>query len=338
MRCAPRHVIVAVCDHFEPFWRKADSEQANVRVREWTRLLPQLAARYCDADGRKPKHTFFCAMDEMTDEQLTILLSLKEQNLAEFELHLHHRNDSASSLTHLLIEARNRMWKLGCLPCAAADGAVRYGFIHGNWALANTRPDGDWCGVPDELKVLLDTGCYADFTFPSAPDATQPTLTNALYYPSITACGPGALDHGIESRCGCSHTGRLLLITGPIGLNFDSRKWGVLPRIENGALRQGQDVTPQRIRRWLDQRIGVQQRPEWVFVKLYCHGAQERDWPVLLGPGYHRLHNGLRGECARLGCQLHYASAREMANMIFALEEGWQGDPEGARNYRIILP
>jgi hypothetical protein len=56
----------------------------------------------------------------------------------------------------------------------SSSSPIRYGFIHGNWALCNSRPDGDWCGVNEELGILAETGCYADFTFPSLPSETQP--------------------------------------------------------------------------------------------------------------------------------------------------------------------
>ena len=47
---------------------------------------------------------------------------------------------------------------------------MRYAFIHGNWCLANARKDRRWCWVDEELPLLFDTGCYADYTFPSAPE------------------------------------------------------------------------------------------------------------------------------------------------------------------------
>src|SRR5438132_607974 len=61
----------------------------------------------------------------------------------------------------------------GLLARDRTTGALGYGFIHGNWALCNSRPDGRWCGVNNELEILRATGCYADFTMPSAPHPTQ---------------------------------------------------------------------------------------------------------------------------------------------------------------------
>ncbi len=35
-----------------------------------------------------------------------------------------------------------------------ATGRISNGLIHGNWALDNSRPDGRWCGVNNEISVL----------------------------------------------------------------------------------------------------------------------------------------------------------------------------------------
>ena len=56
-----------------------------------------------------------------------------------------------------------------------ATGRISWGFIHGNWALDNCRSDGRMCGVNNELDVLRETGCYADFTLPSAPSGAPGT-------------------------------------------------------------------------------------------------------------------------------------------------------------------
>jgi hypothetical protein len=332
------HLVVTIADHFEPFWRGATPELARRRVEHWTRTLPGLAAQHRDDDGFPPRHTFFYPVEEPAEDHLELLGELLEAGLAEVELHLHHRGDDAESLRRKLIEGRDLLARHGFLAREADHPLPRYAFVHGNWALADSRPDGDWCGVAGELRVLRETGCYADFTFPSAPDVTQPRVINRLYYPPDDARGPGALDRGIPARRGARPADRLLLITGPLALNWRSRKWGVLPRIENGALRRSQPPTPHRVRSWIRCNIRVQDGPDWVFVKLHCHGAQERDWPVLLEGGYAALHGGLRRITDELGIQLHYATARETANIIRAAEDGHCGNPGAFRDYYLLPP
>ena len=119
-----------------------------------------------------------------------------------------------------------------------SDGGLRYGFIHGNWALDNSHPDGRHCGVNQELGVLASTGCYADFTLPSAPNRTQTHMINSIYR-ALDTPRPKSHDDGELLRAGQPQTldgTSLLLIQGPLGLNWRRRKWGVLPRLENADL------------------------------------------------------------------------------------------------------
>src|ERR1043166_10262210 len=55
-----------------------------------------------------------------------------------------------------------------------------YAFVHGNLALANSC-GGRFCGVDNELEILRETGCFADFTLPSAPDQSQVAMINQIY-------------------------------------------------------------------------------------------------------------------------------------------------------------
>ena len=47
----------------------------------------------------------------------------------------------------------------GLLRAGPETGKIIYSFIHGNWALDNSRPDGRWCGVDNEIDILVETGC-----------------------------------------------------------------------------------------------------------------------------------------------------------------------------------
>ena len=69
------------------------------------------------------------------------------------------------------------------LKVTAADGrrrAVVFGYACHNTTMPPA--DGRYCGVNDELTVLRETGCYADFTMPAAPDVSQTRTINAIYY------------------------------------------------------------------------------------------------------------------------------------------------------------
>jgi hypothetical protein len=216
-------------------------------------------------------------------------------------------------------------------------GALGYGFIHGNWSLCNSRPDGDWCGVNDELTILRQTGCYADFTLPSAPSPTQTAKINSLYYARSSPDRPRGHDGGVHVGAGPTPEGSLLMVQGPLLFDWSNRKGGILPRLENACIQGSQPPTLRRLEFWMRARIQVPSRPDWFFVKLHAHGAQEESQEVLLGDAMVRFHEGLAELAGRdLFFHFHYVTAREMANLAWAAEAGWRGSVADARDYRLL--
>jgi hypothetical protein len=214
---------------------------------------------------------------------------------------------------------------------------VRYAFIHGNWALDNARPDGRWCGVNDELTILLETGCYADFTQPAAPDPSQTVTVNSIYYAVDDPHRPRSHDRGIRSSAGIPRpSDALLIVQGPLALDWQRRWRGVLPGLENAAIDASNPPRIERFRRWLDVGISVAGRPEWVFVKLHTHGGPERNADVLLGPAMRAFHRALvRDFNDGVRCRLHYVTAREMANVVRAAEDGRSGNAGQFRDHAL---
>jgi hypothetical protein len=72
--------------------------------------------------------------------------------MGEVELHLHHDGDTSASLAADVRRYVAQIASHGHF--ARVGGAPRFAFIHGNWCLANARPDGRNCGVDDEVKLL----------------------------------------------------------------------------------------------------------------------------------------------------------------------------------------
>ncbi len=214
-----------------------------------------------------------------------------------------------------------------------SDNTIKSGFIHGNWALDNSREDGRWCGVNNELEVLRDTGCYADFTLPSAPSDTQTRKINSIYYAKDTP-RPKSHDIGFDVKIGIVPAGDLMIIQGPLALNWKRRKWGILPKLENGEISLNNPPTAERIDLWIKQRIGVKGRQGWIFVKVYTHGAQDdnlkdehfRNLDSMFGYLETRYNDGTN-------YRLHYVTAREMYNIVKAAEAGEGGEPGEYRDY-----
>jgi hypothetical protein len=331
------HVLFCLVDHYEPDVGGAALEEQLRRVDRWVAEYPRLAGRHRDADGRPPRYTFFYPAEAYQPQVLERLAALCRGGWGEVEVHLHHDGDTSETLTGKLAQAKDDFARHGLLARERGTGRVRFGFVHGNWALDNSRPDGRWCGVNDELSVLQRAGCYADFTLPSAPSAAQTRTINRLYYAVDDPAKPKSHDTGIEAAVGGAANGGLLMVQGPLTLNWARRKYGLLPRIENGELSASNPPAPQRADLWIGEAIGVQGRPEWVFVKVYAHGAKPANADVLLGPAMDAMFGDLERRYNDGGeFQLHYVTARELYNIVKAAEAGQAGSPAGYRDYDLV--
>jgi hypothetical protein len=151
---------------------------------------------------------------------------------------------------------------------------------------------------------------------------------------------PRSHDCGIAARVGKTPPSLgLLLVQGPIALNWQRRVFGVCPGLDVGAIDGSPGYSPAlcRFRRWVMAQIAVRGRPEWVFVKVHTHGAPERNAATLLGAEMQALHAAIGREFNDgYRYRLHYVTAREMFNIIRAAEAGEAGSPGAYRDY--VLP
>jgi hypothetical protein len=322
-RVPPKHIYFCICDHFEPYWNGANKKTARKRIQRWLDEYPKIADKYRDSGGNVLKYSFFYPEEEYQVDDLNALAELCHAGYGEVEIHLHHDNDTSENLRRTLIDYKRRLHeKHGLLSLDKKTGEIVYGFIHGNWALCNSRKDGRWCGVNDEIKILQETGCYADFTLPSAPSDTQTRKVNSIYYAVDKPGMPKSHDWGVDAEVGKRGEG-LLMVQGPLALNFSNRKWGVLPRIENSGLYGNGLPTLNHIRLWIDSGVSVRGAPDHVFVKLYTHGAQEGIMRMLFDEGgFVRMFSAMQETCASVS----YVSAREMVNIIKLCENSFISD------------
>ncbi|MFK7956127.1 MAG: hypothetical protein AB8B96_08530 [Lysobacterales bacterium] len=335
----PTHVLFCFVDHFEPMWARPDYETECRRVKRWVDEYGAMANRHRDADGLPPGHCFFYPEEEYRKEHLDGVVEICRQGFGEIDVHLHHDNDTAEGLTEKLQRFRKILHETHNALPVNDKGEPVYGFIHGNWCLDNARPDGRYCGVNNELQVLAECGCYVDYTFPAAPDPSQTPTINQIYYATDDPQKPRSHDHGVRVKAGGSASGDLMLIQGPLMLNWRDRKLGLIPRIENGDIRAGQEPSPQRTDLWVEANVHIQGRPEWVFIKVHTHGTQEASTDVLLGDPVDAMYSDLEsryndGE----NYVLHYVSSREMYNIAKAAEAGLDGDPNQYRDYVYKKP
>src|SRR5262249_35900214 len=148
-----------------------------------------------------------------------------------------------------LLTFRDALAGHGCLSFLDDQGPPRYVFVHGNWALANSA-GGFFCGVDEEMQILGETGCYADMTLPSAPDATQTAKINTLYEcrPPLNRRAPHR--KGRRLRVGQRPTRFPLIVQGPLSVNFNGLTARGFPRIENSELTANNPPTMQRLGLW----------------------------------------------------------------------------------------
>ncbi len=318
----PVEIYFCIADHFEPKWNNPTIEVERARVDRWCREYPVIASRHGDFLGNMPRYTFFYPIEEYRSEHLEKLSHLCKQGFGDIEVHLHHDNDTSENLSNTLTEFKKLMYQEHGMLRKNEKGEIVYGFIHGNFSLDNSRKDGRWCGVDDEISVLSQTGCYADFTMPSAPHETQTKKINSIYYAREDGL-PKSHDTGIDVMAGNKppQGEHLLCIQGPLTLNWANRKMGFLPRIENGALSVDNPPSAERVDLWIEQRIHVKGRPNGLFIKVYTHGAKEENMGVLLGGGLEKMFTHLEGKYNDgVNYRLFYVTAWEMYKKIKALE------------------
>ena len=332
------HLLLCVADHFEPYWNDAGRDVADGRVGRWVRDYPERFEGFRDSDGRPPRHTFFYPIDQYDPEHVDALAGLCRAGFGEIEVHLHHRDDTAENLRETLLSHKNLMaQRHGVGVRDSASGGLTYAFIHGDWALDNSRPDGRCCGVDNELDVLRETGCYADLTMPSYPSPTQTRKINSLYYAVDDPTRPKSHDWGTDVGLAEAPARSLLMIQGPLALNWRQRAKGLFPRVENGCIQANQAPSLARLSAWLNARVQVPSRPDWYFVKLHTHGAPEANQEVLLGEPMVAFHEALARKAeADPSFHFHYLTAREMTNLVKAAEAGWRGSVDEARDFRFV--
>ena len=326
-RTKPVRLWVAITDHYEPLGGKVSSERAQQRVSRWQEAWPRISdAAPRDADGKKPCYSFFYPQEEYRAELLAPLAEMTRDGIGDVEVHIHHDKETpAGFIEKMSTFCRTLRENHGLLH--DHNGRMVFGFIHGNWALDNSRPDGRWCGLTGEIELLRDLGCYADFTMPSVPSPTQGRVINKVYWCTGTPGRPKAFDRGIEATVGGGTQGDLLMITGPLGLRYSGR---LIPRMEMGEIAVNDPPTPYRVKRWLDlaPRVGGD-----IFLKLYAHGAREDNADTLLGTatkpsGLQQMFQWLHEAAQERQIELHWASAYEMFCAVEALTHRTAAAPQ----------
>jgi hypothetical protein len=143
-------------------------------------------------------------------------------------------------------------------------------------------------------------------------------MVNTVYWATDDPERPKSHDRGIPLRTGDGVRGDLLIIPGPLAINWKERVRSVVPRLETGELAGYSRPSLHRAGLWLSHapRIG-----EDVFIKLYAHGAPEKNAAPMLGTDLDRTFACLNQVCAEKAVDLHFVTAWQMFEAIDALRE-----------------
>jgi hypothetical protein len=245
--------------------------------------------------------------------------------------------DTAENTRRQLVEFRDALaFDHGSLCYLDGSREPRYAFVHGNFALANSA-NGYACGVDNEMEILAATGCYADFTLPTAAfHPAQIGKVNSLYECSLPLNARAPHRKGRDLRVG--HVPQTpLVVQGPLMLDFDKNARNGIARFENAALTGANPPGLRRLRLWKKAAISVQGRPDWLFIKLHCHSMDPTQKDSVMGAAMQQFLAELVGQAPERKEVIHFVTAREMVNILSAACEGREGNPGEYRDYRFKL-
>jgi hypothetical protein len=341
----PVHLIIALADHFEPGFVPEDGQaraplhEQERRLATWCREYPQLVDRWRDHDGHTFNHTYFYPAEQYEKGIVERIAEHCHAGWGELEIHLHHgihQPDTSENTRRQLVEFRDALAQdHGCLCYLDGAGLPRYAFVHGNFALANSA-DGRNCGVDDEMQVLAETGCYADLTLPTgAFHPAQTAKINSLYECTLPLNQRAPHRRGRDLTRGRTPQVMPLMVQGPLMLDFSPPGGSRRMRIENGALTRPNPPSLHRLSLWKKAAISVQGKPDWLFIKLHCHGMDPTQKEVMLGEPIRKFLRELVEGAEERREILHFVSAREMVNIMLAACDARDGNPGDFRDYRL---
>jgi hypothetical protein len=341
----PVHLILAVADHFEPAIDPEDGQQRVSRSEQerrlewWSQEYPKAVERWRDSEGRPFVHTYFYPAEQYDEGLLEILANHCHSGWGETEVHLHHgipEPDTPENTRRLLSEFRDHLaYRHGCLAIEEGSELPRYCFVHGNFALANSA-EGRYCGLDSEMKILAETGCYADFTLPTSPrHPAQTAKINSLYQCALPLEKKAPQRRGIDLRVGQAPQVLPLIMQGPLLATVKHSSSTRRLFMENGAITTPSPMNLERLSSWKQAHIHVHGRPEWLFIKLHCHGMDPTQNDVVLGAAFQRFLEELTGGAESRKETLHFVTTREMVNIALAACDGKEGNPGEYRDYRL---
>jgi hypothetical protein len=320
------HILLLVTDHFEP------NRQLST-VTSWMERYVALASRHRDSAGRPPQHTWFYPAEQYEPAILNALRDGSRRGLGEVEFHFHHDYDTRESLKPRL--------ELGLAQFASfgfnrtVDGLTRFAFVHGNFGLDNSNGPFN-CGVPTEIALLRELGAFADFSFPSVYQNAQPPVVNQIYAVKDDERSK-SYDRPLPLSTLRDSKADLMIFEGPLIFAPTLNVRRLFLRLDDGNIHPSMPASPARVNAWIRANVHVPQRPEWVFIKLFAHGAESPDdVDAVTGHDFDETLDYLEREYNDgQRYVLHYVTARQAYNVAMAAVDGHAGNPNDYLDYLV---
>ena len=311
-------------DHHEP-----GPGERGIRIsNEWCEKYNSNIEGIKDDFGNPVQYSWFYPYDHLNSQVLFNLNELVFAGLGEVEFHWHLLNETNETFPLKLKDAVEWFNSHGCMLSTGLTPEPHFAYVAGNWALDNGSGKSYQCGVNRQLDILREYGCYADMTFSTLGTQAQPSKINSIYYAKDTD-EPKSYNIGVDAEVG-SPNSDFMIFEGPICIDWHDRIF------ECAGFESTSPFKRHRVKLWLKYAPIVKGRPDWLFLKVYTHGAQSRD--VIISEQFRDMCFELKKVCHEYGLSLHFVTAREAFNIVKAAEQGHDGNPELYRDYILKKP
>jgi len=326
-----RHVMVALCNRLSS---SASNSDKSAILRRWFGEYAGLREGSPRISSFSLKHTFFLSPGEASAPWVPELAALCRAAECEIELASPRDTKSANQRRDLMEAGKETLAQSGWLG-RDPSGSARFCFVH--------RAEGSSAfGLEDQAGMLRDAGCAASFPFDLRPGMLPEEFENSLvYFHESEAAGPrqGLRRVRAERETRGSDRAGLLVVPPPFCPESSRKTFGFRPEIDQGEIGAAAFPTADRLHRWLECRMTVEARPNWLFVVLHIDGFAPENAGMLFGEPMREFTRKLRSMAARdRTLCFHGVAARELVNILHAAEAGHSGDPRRFRDFRYQPP
>jgi hypothetical protein len=186
------------------------------------------------------------------------------------------------------------------------------------------------------MKVLAETGCYADFTLPAGLyHPAQIAKINSIYECTLPLDQAAPHRQGNDLRTGTASRTFPVIVQGPLMADWKTGIRSPRRMFETSAITGHNPMSLRRWALWKRAHVTVQGRPDWVFIKVHCHGMDPTQKDAVVGETFRNFLQQLVEGAAERNETLHFVTAREMTNIILAACDGKDGNPGQYRDYRF---